>query len=180
MTESELRASAQLFSRLLLEEPGAELLQDLNRPAVREALAAVGIEVPAPSESEMLAADFCAHFLYPEGGAPPIQSLWTEGEYEGAPARVVRELATHAGFEFDREVARGAAPDHLGSILWLWSEVVETAPEVARRIEEQHLGWCERALAHVARSDGFYGQVARATTAFVESLVTGNGAEAEV
>ncbi len=170
MSREQLVPTAQLFARILLREIDVELLQQLEQPDVAAALQEVGIRVPDASELDDLAAQYFETLLHPHTAAPPIASLWTSGEYEGDAARSIRELAKHAGLEFDAEPARGAAPDHLGCILLLWSEASVHAPEVAERIQQEHLAWVPRALAHAGSTDGFYGQVARATVELVERI----------
>ena len=53
-----------------------------------------------------------------------VQSLWTEGSYEGDSAVAVSKLAQAARFDFDRGSAHGAPKDHLGSILLLWAALI--------------------------------------------------------
>ena len=120
-----------------------------------------------------LAAEFFAAFVQPADSAPPVQSLWMQGTYEGRSAGVVRELARAAGVEFDRTAARGAPVDHLGAILLLWCEARELRPEVADRLEAEHMEWALRPLAHVARQGGFYGGVCAAAGEFLRTLRPG-------
>jgi TorA maturation chaperone TorD len=163
-----LIAVARLFSELLLFELDAAQAAKLR--ALAPALAELGVRAPADEHLEELAADFYARFVQPERGGPPVQSLWTTGAYEGEPAARVRALAAQAGLEHDRGRARGAAPDHVGSILGLWAETRERAPAVAEELERHHLRWALAPLAHAGRGEGFYAGVARAAARFVEQL----------
>ena len=163
-------AVAELLADLLLVELDAERLARLARlddPAVRTALEAVGVSLPGDAaQLEELAADYYAAFVQPEHGGPLVQSLWTSGTYEGESAAAIRRLATRAGLELDRTIARGAPPDHLGSILALWAATRVAQPQVADELERSHLTWALAPLGRVGR--GFYGDVARATSAFIE------------
>lgn len=161
---------ARLLGRLLLRELDEAALAELGVPEVRDALRGVGIELPEAGELEELAAQYFALFVQPQDSAPPVQSLWAEGAYEGESARSVRALAEAAGLEFDREAARSAPVDHLGSILWLWAEARTARPEVAARLEQQHFDWAAQPLARAAREGGFYGAVCAATADFMGSL----------
>lgn len=160
----------QLFSRLLLRELDRETLTALQAPAVANALAALEVDLPSADDLEALQARYCALFLHPERGAPPVASLWVDGQYEGDSLQTLRKIAAAAGCDFDRSAAGGAAEDHLGSILLLWCACVESDPELARLLRSQHLGWAERALAQGARDEGFYGQVSRATLRLLADL----------
>lgn len=115
------------------------------------------------------AADYHDLFLSPQGG-PLVQSLWTEGRYEGTPAARIRQLAASAGLELDGEAARGAAPDHLGCILRLWCATREAQPEVAGELCEHHLSWSLRPLERIAHEGGLYGGLARITLGVVREI----------
>jgi len=99
-----------------------------------------------------------------------VQSLWQGGQYDGDPAVAVRAIAAAAA----RELApgsRGAAPDHLGCILTLWADLVEERPELAARLQQDHLAWAPPALAHARTAGGFYSSVAAASAEFVRELL---------
>lgn len=167
---------ARLFGRLLLRELDAQGWQELSRPELGEALAALGILLPSGQpevELERLAVEFFEAFIQPESGGPLVQSLWTEGSYEGEAAVALRKLGEAAGLEQDREAARGAAPDHLGCILLLWAKTQETRPDVAARLERDHLAWATRPLGQLARGEGFYAAVARATGSLLAEIGVG-------
>jgi TorA maturation chaperone TorD len=170
---------ARLFSRLLLFELDAASLAELQEPGTARALANLGVQLPERSDRETLddlAAEYFATFLQPTEGGPPVQSLWTGGQYEGDAAVEVRQLAEVAGLELNRDLARGAAPDHLGCLLWLWAETVEVVPEGAEAVAQRHLAWAQPCLARAGAREGFYAQLARAVGALVGALtVTASG-----
>ena len=172
--ERELLESAELFGRLLLHELREPDLEQLTQPEVAAALFEVGVDV-APLRGQVdldeLAVEFLAAFLAPKQGGPLVQSLWTAGSYEGDSAVALRALAAAAGVEFDRAVARGAAQDHLGCILQLWAVSCEAQPEVARRIERDHLAWSLAPLERLAAGEGFYAGVSRGTAALVRAIL---------
>jgi TorA maturation chaperone TorD len=168
-----LEQVARLFGQLLLHELSADDLERLREPEVLEALAAVGVDVPpADTPLDELAAEFFDTLLRPEHG-PPVQSLWSGGSYEGDSAAMIRKLAEAAALDFDKSAARGAPLDHIGSILLLWAEARERAPEVAERLQEDHLAWSLAPLRRSGSGDGFYAQLARSVSAFVEDLAAG-------
>ena len=158
-----LHAVAELVGRLLLREVDAGLLTRLRAPELSPMLTELGIQLPEPHEQEAWleerAADYHELFLRPETG-PLVQSLWTEGRYEGDAAVRARQLAQHAGVEFQRDAARGAAVDHLGSLLLLWRATDGEVQEVADEVASKHLDWALVPLARTASAAGFYGAVA--------------------
>lgn len=102
-----------------------------------------------------------------------MQSLWTEGRYEGDPTVCVRQLAEFAGVEFQRAAARGAAVDHLGSLLSLWSATDGHVQAVADEIASAHLAWARAPLRRIEAAGGFYGAVAGAAGELLEALFAG-------
>jgi len=170
---AELRAAAKLLGQLFLKEVSAGELERLREPALAAALADFGVSLPAPAHQEAWleerGADYHDLFLRPESG-PLVQSLWTQGRYEGDPAVRVRQLATFAGVEFQRSAARGAAVDHLGSLLLLWSACDGRIQAVADEIVNAHLEWATRPLRIIESAGGFYGALAAATMSLVSSL----------
>ncbi len=167
--DAELAPAARLLGRLLVRELDADTVQELQQPALRGALAEAGVPVPELAAIEALATEYCERFLHPAAGLPPVQSLWQGGQYDGDPAVAVRAIAAAAAREL-APGARGAAPDHLGCILLLWADLIETRPELARRLQRDHFAWATRALAPVQAAGGFYGAVAAATVGFVGEL----------
>lgn len=168
------QALARLFGTLLLHELDLEMLVELREPEVVSSLSSLGITVPEAStrdEIDRLAAEFHELILRPQTGAPLVQSLWTSGSYQGDPAVTLKKLADVASLEFDADEARGAEPDHLGVILLLWAETRGFAPEVADRIEADHIGWAVTPLGALGRDPGFYGQLGRALQAWLGLLV---------
>jgi len=166
---------ARLLGRLLVRELDADTAAELRQPEVREALQAVGITPPGDDVLEALEARYFDLFLHPPRGLPPVQSLWLRGEYDADPAAAVRAIAAAAALEVGTG-ARGAAPDQIGCILCLWAELVGGRPELAARLQQNHLAWAERALTDACAAGGFYGAVARAAVALVKDLAAGAGA----
>lgn len=169
-----LRATARLFGRLLLFELDEPTRAELCAPDFAAALQQVGISVAPlqdPGALEELAVEFFEAFVQPKEGGPPVQSLWTEGTYEGTAAVAVRQLAEAVGIEFDGGAARGAPHDHLGCLLLLWAETREARPDVAERVVQEHLAWARAPLSRLAVGQGFYADVSRATLAWVEELL---------
>ncbi len=173
-----LAGAAQLFGGLLLFELDAERLAQLQSPELADALAALGVEVPdcdpesaaGKEHLDGLATEFYAALLAPRGGAPPVQSLWEEGRYEGRAAERLADLALLAGFEHDASAARGAPLDHLGAVLLLWAAAAAQHPAVADVVAADHLSWAARPLERIANGSGFYSSVARATRELIEAL----------
>jgi TorA maturation chaperone TorD len=168
---SALIAAARFFAGLLLRELDADAIATLRGDA--DELARLRIPVPEVGDAERLAAEYFATFLHPTTGAPPVESLWVEGRYEGDGTAHVRALAAAGGLERVEAGARIAPEDHLGSLLLLWCELRETAPELAARVADEHLGFASRALANAARGGGFYGAVAAAVVDLVACVRSG-------
>ena len=168
-----LRACAEFLGRLLLLELDAEELRRLRVSEVTTLLSEWGLELPKPQCEdpwlEERAAEYHDLFLRPQSG-PLVQSLWVQGRYEGDAAVRIRQLARSAGIEFQPAAARGAAPDHLGSLLVLWAQTEESAPAVATEIKRHHLDWARLPLGSNSAQGGFYGTIAGATLALVEEL----------
>lgn len=169
-----LAGTARLLGELWLRELDRVRWEELSRPDLREALEEVGIELPAdPSEATFgdLAAEYFEVVVQPKEGGPLVQSLWSGGTFEGEPAVALRKLAKDLDFGFDRGASRGAPVDHLGSILWLWSEVALDAPAVAMHLERTHLAWAEAPLARLRGGTGFYAGLAGASADFLATLL---------
>lgn len=169
-----LRAVAELLGSLLLREVTAADLAELRGDGTNEVLASMGIELPPVEiEAEWLeqtAAEFHDLFLRPANG-PLVQSLWAQGRYEGDATVRVRQLAEAAGATFDAGAARGAAVDHLGSVLLLWAATDGNAQEVADELSSAHLAWALPALRPIQSSESFYAPLARAVEALIGELV---------
>ena len=169
----ELRAVADLLGRLLLVELDRAELERLGQAELAPALVGLGFELPAPALQdawlEQQAADFHELFLRPETG-PLVQSLWVEGRYEGDCTVRVRKLAEASGLEFQRAAARGAAVDHLGSLLLLWSATDGCMQPIADELVAAHLSWAVAPLRQLETAGGFYGAVARATGQLLAAL----------
>lgn len=169
-TDSRLVDVARLFGELLLRELDVATLERLREPATAQAFASLGVELPEPSELDRVAAEYCDAFLQPQHHPPPIESLWIDGSYEGDTTLAVRALSEAAGLELDRDAARGAPPDHAGSLLLLWAATQEMAPPIAERLVADHFEWIERAMLRVTQLGGFYGQVGGAVGELVKEL----------
>lgn len=167
-----LAPAARLFGRLLVRELDVATLRELQQDDVRRSLLALGVPLPAERDLEALAAEYCEHLLLPQGERPPVQSLWTEGRYDGDAALAVRTIAAAAAREL-APGARGAAPDHAGAVLLLWADLVVERPELADRLRRDHVAWIAPALAGLAQRPGFYGAVARAVRTFAGTLTGG-------
>ncbi len=161
---------ARLFAQLVLKELDERMLDVLRGDDVAAALRDVGVRLPEPANVDALAAEFFEAFVRPQTGAPPVESLWREGQFEGKSTAMVRKLAAAAGLQFDRDAARGAPPDHLGNLLLLWCETEVAMPAVAERVARDHLAFAARALSVPARGEGFYAEVAAATEGLVARI----------
>jgi len=168
-----LRAVSELMGQLLLREMDAADLERLREPTLAAALSELGITLPTQARQEAWieerGVDYHDLFLRPEIG-PLVQSLWTQGRYEGDSTVRVRKLAEVARVEFQRSAARGAAPDHLGSLLHLWSATDGRVQDVADEIVNAHLEWAMSPLRRIESSGGFYGAVASATANLIDAL----------
>lgn len=153
----------------MVKELDAATLTELRAPEISSALQDLDIEVPADDRLDVLGQRYFDLFLHPEGSLPPVQSLWRDGQYDGDHAIGVKKIADAANLELATG-ARSAAPDHIGCILLLWSELQADRPELAELLTRHHMAWAELALQHATRDDGFYGSIARATIAFVREL----------
>lgn len=171
--EESLIAAAELLGRLLLREVEGRDLERLRDPGVSQALEQLGIALPSVSEEsewlEQRAAEYHDHFLRPDPG-PLVQSLWTEGRYEGDSAVRLRQLASTAGFEYERTASRGAAIDHLGAILLLWCAAQPGNELLGNEIAAHHLKWADAPLAKIQGSGGFYGAVAASTRELLRAI----------
>lgn len=178
-------ATGRLLAQLLLRELDPELLSELRAPEVSAALGELGVKVPPPGDPggdrawlEERGAEYLDRWLRPERGGPPVQSLWSGGQYEGDPAVALRRWTQSAGLEYDASAARGAPIDHLGSSMALWCLAAEHAPEHAPALRQQHLEWGRRPLESAKAAGGFYGGVASAALAWLDWIgESGDGAE---
>jgi TorA maturation chaperone TorD len=102
---------------------------------------------------------------------PLVQSVHVGGGLESPTAHAVRGIAEAAGLALDRDVTRAAAPDHLGVILCLWAELAEAWPKGAAQLAREHLAWARAPLATLAARGGFYGRLARTTSAAIDVIV---------
>ena len=173
-----LVATARLLGRLLLREVDGKLRDELLQPEITSPLKEFGFEVGVLREKgslDNLAVEYFEEMVHPQQGGPLVQSLWTTGTYESDSAVAVRKLAEAVGAVFDPQAARGAAQDHLGSLLLLWAETRIRLPEVADRLEQEHLAWALPALARLGERPGFYGQLGRLVEKFVGGILATSG-----
>lgn len=165
---------ATLLGQWLLRELTVRDLALLRRPEVMQSLTALGIQPLAagddPALLDQLAAEFYAGLITPRQSSPLVQSLYEEGRYEGQAAHAVRALAAAAGLKHAPAVARGAAVDHIGSLIVLWSQLVERWPAGAAHLAQRHLRWAHEPLRQLAAQQGFYGQLAHATERLLAEL----------
>ena len=168
----QLTWAARLLGRLLVRELDGATLDELSAPEVAPLVESIGIPLPAASELDELAHQWLAAFLHPQGGSPPVHSLYRDGGYQGDPAAAVRRIGEAAGLEI-APGARNAPVDHIGCILLLWSETALDRPELADILVQEHLDWATHALSPTAggAADSFYPCVARTTLAFIRQLL---------
>lgn len=168
----EMRAVAQMFGVLLLREIDEGWFQVLQDPGLRALFERIGIEVPDPATATLddLAAAFFAEILQPEHGAPLVQSLHEEGEFEGEASRSVRAIADAFGLEHDASEMRGTPVDHLGCEILLWDELADRDPSAAQEFARRHLPWAVPPLRRASRTT-FYGQLQHAVARWIESVI---------
>lgn len=171
-----LIAVAELLGQLLLHEVDSQALVGLRALGPDASSLTEGLPEPAEEQAwlEELAAEYHDRFLGP-GGTPLVQSLWTEGRFEGAAAGHVAELARAAGLEHDSTAARGAVRDHLGCLLLLWAKAVSDpwSRPVADELARSHLSWAGQPLQRLSELGGFYGSVADMCTGLITCLLPG-------
>lgn len=166
---AELAPVVALLAQFLLHELDASTLLGLEPLHVE--LHDLGITLPTDVELDAIAHQYFLAFVAPTASKPPVQSLWTEGRFDGESTMRVRALAAALGFE-PGPGARGAPADHLGCILLLWSAAVEHGEaEVARQLSNDHLAWSLPMCERLGAQGGFYGQVAVAVAALVQELL---------
>ena len=177
-------AVGRLLSHLLLREIDAPLLGELRASELSATLRELGVDVP-PFESadvdgiwlEERGAEYLDRWLRPERGGPPVQSLWSGGQYEGEPAVALRRWAKAVGLHYDAAAACGAPIDHLGSCVALWCLAAEHSAEHAEVLRIQHLDWGRRPLAAAQAAGGFYGGVAGAALGWLDWIADSVGGE---
>ncbi len=159
---------ATLFGRLLIREVDEELLKELQAPEVSGALSEIGVTVP--DDAEALRVEYASNFLVGPEQVPLVQSIWEGGAYQSETIQSLKDLAEETGLEYDRENARAAPLDHLGSILLFWAEVANDSPEARQQLAERHLSWARPALIRLASPEGFYVQVADVVLDLIEQI----------
>ncbi len=164
-----LRETAVLFSRLLLHELDSRLILELERIGAKGLLAEMGLDLPLADDSNAineLAVQYFEVFVNPSMVGPPIQSLAEEGKYLGQAAKGIEEIAKAAALSFDPDTVRGAPVDHLGSELFMWSELATRDSIAAQEFAHRHLTW---AHAHLKPQQGskFYSTLAKLVREFI-------------
>lgn len=172
-TAVELAAVGDLLARLLLFELDREEIVRLRQPERAAALAAVGLALPEGEPetlAEGLAADYFDRFIGGPRGRPLVLSLWEEGRYDAAAAAELRRLTEELGFEFSADSARGAPPDHLGSILLLHGELLRRGFPELSAFRRRFLAWAPAALGSSGRGPGFYDKLLGCTLDYLDLL----------
>ncbi len=125
---------------------------------------------------EELAIDFCQLLIGPKDHLPPVQSVWTDGQFQSETASSVsRFLELLPEFR-----PRGNILDHLGVQLHFMAvlfEMAAVAPnpdpytDIAQRFFEKHLTWTHEFLNQVMQraTTNFYGGLAQITSVFLNA-----------
>ena len=101
-TPADLDAASGMYALLAqvwLREVDLALLSRLRSPEVRPLFQAAGGELPADSEVEHLAVEYCRMFVGPQGHLPPLQSVWERGELQSDITSSIRSFADAAGYQ---------------------------------------------------------------------------------
>lgn len=173
---------AQLFGDLLLFEIDRQMAKQLTTGPVAQMMKELGLRLPPGLANDNrarneLSADFHEAMLQPQTGesglvGPLVQSLYTEGSYEGQAKRDVLALAEAANFTFDDERSRQMPPDHLGCLLLFWAEARPISAELGQALEQRHFPWALEPLARLeATGDGFYPRLAGVVRRFLATLL---------
>ena len=78
-------AVAKLLGRFWLNEIDLEMLQAIAAPEFRESFEELGGFVPDPVNStvvEQLAVEYCSLLVGPQGHISPVESVWSENQFE--------------------------------------------------------------------------------------------------
>lgn len=182
-TANQRAAVYRLLARFWRAELDAELLRELQTGASSEAFRAAGGIVPSGgAESDVLdqlAIDFCQLFVGPSGHLPPVQSVWSEGQFERQAAVSLRRyldvIGDQAGWLSQNPL------DHLAVQLDIMGFVVEQsvpAPtdqtesldELAKCFYRDHVAWARTLCESAARrcQTEFYRGVIKMTSDFLE------------
>ena len=170
MSVDRLAPVARLFGLLLGRELDSSTEEALGDPAIAAALTELGLTLPEDLDRDELAAEFFEEFISPESGTPLVQSIAEGGTYEGDSAAGVRSIAEAAGLEWNRESLRGAPVDHLGTELFLWSELVARDESAAQIFADRHLRWAPAVLRR-SPAERFYGRCRHVCADFIDTLL---------
>ena len=177
----------RLLARIWRRELDEQTLAELASGPLRDAFRAAGGSPPETTEAgelDALAIDYCRVFLGPASHLPPYQSVWSEGQFQGAAvASLQRYVELFPAGRWDSV----AMLDHLGIELEImaclleqltsvsaWpdepSEEFETAMlEIARSFFRDHLSWPQPLCAAVRQraQTAFYRTMAEMTDGFL-------------
>jgi len=165
----------RLLGRLWRLEVDEATLAELVGGSMRDAFRDAGGVLPEASEQtaiDELAFDYCQIFLGPSSHLPPYQSVWTEGQFQGA---AIASLSQFIDLLATDQWAGEAMLDHLGIELEVMASLLEQvaiaidlpealpiSEEIAASFFYHHLMWCAP-LCDAARD--------RAQTAFYRSMI---------
>jgi TorA maturation chaperone TorD len=178
----------RLLARLWLREVDLVVLQELCRPPLRDTFVAAGGILP-PDDSgatiENLAIAYCKLFVGPANHLPPFQSVWQDGQFQGAVTASMREMIEIVGYDVDR-LPGGVMLDHFGvqlnvmghilDIITSWpSDAESLGPvwELANTFFAAHLLWPTDMLEAAMRlaDDDFYRSTIMLTREFLKSEI---------
>jgi len=130
----------RLLARVWIQEADETLLDELRAGELNVALTAAGCSIPQASAIEELALDYCQLFIGPKNPLRPVQSVWSEGQLEGAPAASMRDVYLPLLPDFVRP--HQLMPDHLGIQLAFMSDLIDADVEdLPARFFADHLAW---------------------------------------
>ena len=171
-----------LLARLWLYEVDEPLLIELTTAPMRELYLAAGGRLPSNTDStahtiDDLAVDYCQLFVGPQQAAPPYQSVWLTGEFQGKPVESMQQFIDVIRFNVKR-LPSGTMLDHLGTQLLvmaamnqaLTSEFIpQTLLEIRSEFFRRHLLWPARLLAAAEKNSQtpFYRSLATVTREFL-------------
>ncbi len=186
MTErSELLSRAavyRLLGRLWRRELDLTMLTELTEGPLRDAFVQAGGILPTSVDAatiDELAFDYCQVFLGPSSHLPPYQSVWTEGQFQGA---AIASLTQYVELLPTNLWASESMLDHLGIELEVMAHLLEhtattidspgalsLSREVIATFFRDHLCWTEtlcKAAAERAQTE-FYRAVMAMTSVFL-------------
>lgn len=141
------------FSGVLLREFNEYSLAELKSPRWRKALLEHGIDLPdTPELMEELAIDYCRIFIGPGKFCPPIQSVWTNGQFQGHVVDSMREFLDIVSVDHDCPVK-----DHAGLQMEVMAKILEFKSShsnqsngLAECFYRSHIGWTQSMLNRAA------------------------------